>query len=337
MSLAEDWRYTPIRHFPAAGSGVPLVPEISPLPEGVTVAPLAWADFVRCFPPDHPAVTPEGSAWQITVAANVAPEDTIAITLSAQPGTAQTVGLALRLGRQSQIRLQQHLTGGGFVRLLTTLDLADNARLDHARLQTLDQHAQALSLLQATLGRDAVYHQTALNLGGALTRQEDDIHLIRPNGEVQTRTISLLKHSQHGDVTTRIRHEAPHTVSSQLARTVLADESVGVFQGLIRVAPEAQKTDGKQMSRALLLSPTATMNAKPELEIFADDVKCSHGTAIGALDDNALFYLRARGVDEAAARRLLVHGFMMETLEDTLPALRPFLEAPALDWLERLA
>lgn len=337
MSLAEDWRYTPIKHFPATGSVVPLVPEISSMPEGVTVAPLAWADFVRCFPPDHPGVMPEGRAWQITVAEGVAPETVIAITLAAQAGMTQTVGLALRLGRNSRLCLQKHLSGSGCVRVLTTLDLAENARLDYARLQTLDPDARALSLLQANLDRGAVYHHTALTLGGLITRQEDEICLNAPEADVQTRTISLLKHTQHGDVTTRIRHEAPHTVSSQLARTVLADESVGVFQGLIRVAPEAQKTDGKQMSRALLLSPTATMNAKPELEIFADDVKCSHGTAIGALDDNALFYLRARGVDEAAARRLLVHGFITETLEDTLPALRPFLEAPALDWLERLA
>src|SRR5882724_1263470 len=120
---------------------------------------------------------------------------------------------------------------------------------------------------------------------------------------------------QHHDCTTEIVHAEPRTSSREIYKGVLDDRARGVFQGKIAVARNAQKADGHQLSKTLLLSERAEIDTKPELEIFADDVKCSHGAAAGELDDDALFYLRARGIGLAEARRMLVEAFVGETLE----------------------
>jgi Fe-S cluster assembly protein SufD len=126
----------------------------------------------------------------------------------------------------------------------------------------------------------------------------------------------LLRGREHADTVTRVTHQAPRCTSRQIYKTVLDEKSRGVFQGRITVAEGAQKSDGYQLSRALLLSDQAEMDAKPELEIFADDVKCGHGSAIGDLDENAMFYLRSRGIGEKQARALLIEGFVAETLDE---------------------
>jgi Fe-S cluster assembly protein SufD len=136
--------------------------------------------------------------------------------------------------------------------------------------------------------------------------------------------------AQHTDFTLDVAHEAPHTTSRIVAKGVAAGTGHGVVQGRVIVKPDAQKSDSHQMSRALLLTPHAEIDQKPELEIFADDVKCGHGAAIGALDANQLFYLRARGIPENEARNLLVAAFLGEVTE-RLPD--PY-RAPVEAWLE---
>ena len=121
--------------------------------------------------------------------------------------------------------------------------------------------------------------------------------------------------NQHHDMTTRMLHHVPHCTSSQLIRGVLDDTARGVFQGKVLVAEGAQKTDGQQMSRALLLSRKAEADAKPELEIYADDVVCSHGATVGELDENHLFYLKSRGIEAEEARMMLIEAFLLDTLE----------------------
>ena len=125
----------------------------------------------------------------------------------------------------------------------------------------------------------------------------------------------LLSGPQHADFTTVVRHDAPPCTSRQTVKNVLAGRSHGVFQGRIEVARAAQKTDGYQMNQALLLSPDAEIDTKPELEIFADDVKCSHGATVGELDAEQLFYLRSRGIPDAEARAMLVRAFLAEALD----------------------
>ena len=135
-----------------------------------------------------------------------------------------------------------------------------------------------------------------------------------------------------------MRHAAPNGTSRQTVKNVLAGSSRGVFQGRIEVARDAQKTDGYQMNQALLLSPDAEVNSKPELEIFADDVKCSHGATVGELDAEQLFYLRSRGIAEAEARSILVRAFLAEALDAVADeTVRGVLDRAVEGWWEKQA
>jgi Fe-S cluster assembly protein SufD len=143
----------------------------------------------------------------------------------------------------------------------------------------------------------------------------------------------LLGGSQVGDITTVVAHDAPGCSSRQAVKNVLAGRSRGVFQGRIEVARVAQKTDGYQMSQALLLSPDAEIDCKPELQIYADDVKCSHGATIGELDTDQLFYLRARGIPEVEARAMLIRAFLDDALDAVTNApARALLEQAVEGW-----
>jgi Fe-S cluster assembly protein SufD len=155
---------------------------------------------------------------------------------------------------------------------------------------------------------------------------------------VHLNAAQLLGGRQHGDVTTVVAHDAPRCASRQAVKNVLTGRARGVFQGRIEVARVAQKTDGYQMSQALLLSPDAEIDCKPELEIFADDVKCSHGATIGELDEDQLFYLRARGIPAAEARSMLIRAFLNDALDAvTNPAARGVLERAVDGWWARQA
>ena len=154
-----------------------------------------------------------------------------------------------------------------------------------------------------------------MNTGAALARNQI---YVRFDGEGAATDISgatLAQGSQHCDTTLVVEHNVPACESRELFKLVLNDEARGVFQGKIIVTPDAQKTDGKQMSQALLLSETAEFDSKPELEIYADDVVCGHGATSGQIDEDLLFYLRARGLPEAQARALLIQAFVGETFE----------------------
>ena len=173
-----------------------------------------------------------------------------------------------------------------------------------------------LSTVYADIAERGTYDSFGLNLGARIARTE----IACPPGRRQRRRrISTARSccggTQHADFTTVVRHDAPHCISRQTVKNVLAGRSRGVFQGRIEVARVAQKTDGYQMNQALLLSPDAEIDTKPELEIFADDVKCSHGATVGELDADQLFYLRSRGIPDAEARSMLVRAFLTEALE----------------------
>lgn len=146
----------------------------------------------------------------------------------------------------------------------------------------------------------------------------------------------LLGGRQHADFTTVVSHDAPNCASRQTVKNVLTGRSRGVFQGKIEVARGAQKTDGYQMNQALLLSPDAEIDSKPQLEIYADDVKCSHGATVGELDDGQLFYLRSRGIPQPEARAMLVRAFLTEAL-DTVShePIRAVLEEAVALWWQR--
>ena len=199
---------------------------------------------------------------------------------------------------------------------LMVYDVHDNAELHHIRLQKEADHTTHLGLNQMQMGKNSQINSFAISMGGALSRlethsvfQDEDSHLAQS-------AIYLGRDRQHHDITSFVAHEMRDCASRQLIRGVLDDKARGVFQGKVRVAPDAQKTDGQQMSRALLLSRDAEADAKPELEIFADDVVCSHGATVGELDENLMFYLKSRGISEAEARDMLIDAFLVDTLEE---------------------
>lgn len=222
--------------------------------------------------------------------------------------------IVLEEGAQATIIERHDGQGAYWKNMSTEIVLGANARLNHVRIQTDTMDAVQTNMVHITMDRDANLNSFSINLGGKLTRH--DIHAVL-NGtgiECSLNGVSLLKGAQHGDTTIVMEHTAPHCVSNQFYRTLLDDAARGVFQGKVHVHRAAQKTDGYQLANTILLSPKAEMDTKPELEIYADDVKCSHGTTTGALDEEPLFYLRSRGLSEAQARMLLVQAFVDEVI-----------------------
>ena len=177
-----------------------------------------------------------------------------------------------------------------------------------------------------------------MTTGAAVSRLQGFITLAGEGSELNVNGVNLLKKTEHGDTTLVVDHAVPNCTSREVFRAVIDDRAHSVFQGRIIVRPHAQKTDGKMMTRALLLSDEAEADNKPELEIFADDVTCGHGATSGALDESLLFYLRARGLPEKDAQALLIQAFVGEAIEGIADDdLREAVMAAAQRWLEARA
>jgi Fe-S cluster assembly protein SufD len=167
----------------------------------------------------------------------------------------------------------------------------------------------------ARIGAGSSLQDVALTIGGAVVRNQLFVRFAGEDARLTANSATLIRQRQHVDTTLVIDHAVPGGFSRELNKAVLDDESRGVFQGKIIVAPGAQKTDGKMMSQALLLSERAEADHKPELEIFADNVQCGHGATAGALDQDLLFYVKARGLPQKEAEALLIGAFVGEAFE----------------------
>jgi Fe-S cluster assembly protein SufD len=192
--------------------------------------------------------------------------------------------------------------------------VGDGARLDYYRVQRESDRAYHVAVTDVHQGRDSTVNLHAVSLGGALARHDLRGTLAGPGGYLILNGLYVLAGQQHADHHTSIDHAAPHCESHEYFNGVLDGRSRGVFNGRIIVRPGAQKTDSKQTNNNLLLSPDAHADSQPQLEIYADDVKCTHGSTVGPLDPKALFYLRSRGIGETEARRLMTYGFAAEIL-----------------------
>ncbi len=215
--------------------------------------------------------------------------------------------------------------------------LGPGARLTHIRLLDEPLSAVHTAMIAVRVEEGAEYDSFTLIKGARLTRNEVHAVLSGPRAALHLNGAQLVDGSRHVDTTTVIEHAAPDCASRQTVKTVLAGRARGVFQSKILVHRAAQKTDGYQMNQALLLSPEAEIDAKPQLEIYADDVKCSHGATVGELDHDALFYLRSRGIAEAEAKSLLVQGFLDDAVSLVAdPGLREQLQAETVAWWQRV-
>ena len=197
---------------------------------------------------------------------------------------------------------------------VTEVVVGDGARLDFHLVQRESVRAYHIAATQTHQGRDSTVNLHAVAFGGALARHDIGSVLAGPGGTLILNGLYLLSDAQHADHHTTIDHAADHCQSHEYFNGVLDGRSRGVFTGRIVVRPGAQKTDSKQTNNNLLLSSEAHADSQPQLEIYADDVKCTHGSTVGPLDPRALFYLRSRGVSESEARRLLTYGFGAEVL-----------------------
>ena len=214
------------------------------------------------------------------------------------------------------------------------LVIGDGARVDHIKLGYDGGAALRISTLGVRVGAKATYKDFCFTLGGAVVRNQTFVRFAGEGSDGFIDGANLLKGRQHVDNTLVISHAVGRCLSRERFKSVLDGESHAIFQGKIIVEPHAQKTDGKMMTRALLLSDTAEADNKPELEIFADDVVCGHGATAGALDEGLKFYLMSRGIPAAEAEALLVQAFVGEVVEEI--AHQPLREAvmfAALKWL----
>lgn len=206
-------------------------------------------------------------------------------------------------------------TGANFLNAVTDLRLADAAQVNHYKFDQCSSESLTVTLANADLGAEARYENVGLSLGGKAARVETQVRFSGEGGLARLGGVLAGEGRDHIDHTTLARHDVPGCACEEEFRAILTDQARGVFQGQISVAPNAQKTDSRMLMRGLLLSEDASMRCKPELEIYADDVKCAHGTSVGNIDDDALFYMMSRGIPQIEARALLVEAFSKDVVE----------------------
>jgi Fe-S cluster assembly protein SufD len=226
---------------------------------------------------------------------------------------------AIVVGKQSQATvieryLESPEAGVYFTNAVTEVALAAEAGIDHYKVQAESRQAFHIANTQVTLDRGSRFATHFLSLGGGLVRNEVRVRFDGEGAEATVNGLYLAGGKQHIDNYTVIDHAVPNCQSHELYKGILNDQSQGVFNGKIYVRQDAQKTDAKQTNKVLLLSENATINTKPQLEIFADDVKCTHGATVGQLDSESLFYLRTRGIGLEAARALLTYAFANDVI-----------------------
>jgi Fe-S cluster assembly protein SufD len=227
--------------------------------------------------------------------------------------------LLIRMAANTQFTVTEHFLAGDPAAVSTSaavFKLGDGARLTRIKVQDqrMDQFHFANTLAQ--LAKDSHFENHSLLLGSQIARDNVEVVLLGPGADAKLNGLYLAEGEQVLDTRTFVDHAVPHCESDQHYRAVVSDSARGIFNGKVLVRQDAQKTNAQQLNKNLLLSDSARSDAKPQLEIFADDVKCSHGSTIGQLDETALFYLRSRGIGAVEARHLLTEGFAGEVLQD---------------------
>ena len=207
-------------------------------------------------------------------------------------------------------------TGGqsSFTNAVIEVVVEDGARLEQIRLQQENSQAFHVAVTAVELGRGSSYNSTSINLGGKLARHDISVVMNREGAECWVDGLYVVGGNQHTDTHSVIDHKQPYCNSHQLYKGILDDNGRAVFNGKVFVREGAQKTDALQTNKNLLLSPQARVDTKPQLEIYADDVKCAHGAAVGQLDQEELFYLQTRGINPDLGKRVLTYGFAEEVI-----------------------
>jgi Fe-S cluster assembly protein SufD len=219
---------------------------------------------------------------------------------------------------------------------VTEICIAKNAHVNHTRVQRDARQAFHIANCTASLARGSNYQSVSVALGASISRFNLNVQMSDENAECSIDGLALITEQQLADTHTFIDHKQPHGTSRQSHKCIVDGAAHAVFNGKIMVRPNAQRTDSSQSSRNLLLTGKAQIDTKPQLEIFADDVKCAHGATVGQLDNEEIFYLRSRGLSEVAARNLLTYAFGAEIIDRiTVASLKHQLEQIVLDHTQR--
>jgi Fe-S cluster assembly protein SufD len=299
----EDWRWTDIRGL------IRTVPEPS-----APLAPAAAGEGPFAALATHSVLIGNGHG---EAAIEIADDQVVALDVVSQGDGSHAASVWINVPPGANATLLESYRGQGSYLAHTALSirLGEGARLERIVLADEDAEGVAVSQAEVDLAAKSEFVQTTL--AGGARRQRLETRVRHPGGHAQLRLdgVYLLAGKRHADLTTAVTHAAVDGLTDQLTKGVVRDQARGVFQGRIIVAEGADHTEAKMGHHALILSDKAEVDAKPELEIYADDVSCAHGNTVGALDEEALFYIRQRGVPEAEARALLTTAFVGEVIE----------------------
>ena len=317
----EEWRFTNVAPIARAkfvhATSVPLVTDAPAGPEANLVE--TWLGKLvsirdNAFVALNTAFLQEPVVIQVPRGAVI--EKPIRIDYTAVDGAHAAPRALIVVGADAHCTIVESYTGTGryFTNAVTEIVAGDCAVVDHYKVQREDAAAFHVATLQAQLGRSTNFSTHSISLGGALVR--NDVNVVLSQGtEATVNGLYIVNGTQHVDNHTSIDHAKPHGTSHELYKGILDDRSSAVFNGRIIVRKDAQKTDSKQTNKNLVLSDDAVIDTKPELQILADDVRCTHGATIGQLDDESLFYLQSRGIGKQQARRLLTYAFAQDVID----------------------
>ncbi|MCH7763729.1 MAG: Fe-S cluster assembly protein SufD [Candidatus Marinimicrobia bacterium] len=358
MTTKDDLRQAEDYKTQSIGDGYSIVilnghfqPERSTVPEGVTIRTLLDVflnddsiDF--SLAEENPFVTLNTSLMNSGIAIDIAegiivdkPIQYQFITNGITDAVMNHPRLLIRLGKNSFASIIEHYKGYDthcyWNNCVTISELDQNSSLNHYRIQ--EDTGYHIGNMEYHLQKDSSLNATYFNIGTKLYRGDVFIHFHGQNASAELYGLSLLNKKQHMDTRVVVDHQYPHCNSYQFFKYILDDYAGGVFNGKVIVRENSQKTDSSQTNKNLLLSQSASMHSNPQLEIHADDVRCSHGSTTGQLNEEALYYLRSRGIDTATAQKLMVEGFASDVFAHIKnKALSAYLNEKLISWLKGL-
>ncbi len=332
MAALEPWLWPESRHSYAVfinGYFAPQLSNLSGLPSALQIAPLSQSAAgllqtiakIDVFTALNTAQLGDGIQIELPPRQEVLPPLHLLWVTVAPEGEAvlaQPRCLVALQAHSALTLIEDHISWGNgipFGNAVTEIALAEGSRLHHVILQRQGSQAFHINKTAVRQGRHSHYRLQALQWGSQFSRHNLEVTQVEPQAHTQLQGLTLVKGSQHSDTHSRLVHQAPHGSSRQVHKCIVDETAHAVFSGHILVGQVAQLTDAAQTNRNLLLSPKARVDTRPQLEIFADNVKCAHGATVSQLEAEEIFYLQSRGIPQAQARQLLTYAFAAEILE----------------------